>query len=63
MDTVKLKQQKQPKKGWLVVSARIPPDLRDWLRHKHSNEGAVNNLIHSLLDNYRKGKIIVRLEI
>jgi hypothetical protein len=52
------------KHDWPTVAARIPPDLRDWLLNKHSNNGDLSKLIHSLLQKYKDGRILgVRLEV
>lgn len=56
-----------PKKGtktdWMVMSARVPPDVRQLIIEKHKNAGDINKLINALLKKYAYGKIIgIKLE-
>jgi len=46
------------KPGWVVVAARIPPELKEFLKNKHPNNGAISDIIYTLLDKYSKGKIL-----
>jgi len=56
-------REKAKKTGWLVVSARIPPDLKNWILQKHKKDGSINDLIHVLLQRYKDGRIFgVKLE-
>jgi hypothetical protein len=56
--------KKGDKRDWLVVGARVPPDLREWLLQKYPNDGDISKLILCLLKKVRDGKILgVRLEV
>lgn len=47
------------KKGWPVVAARIPVEMRDALKEKFPNEGDISQLIYTLLQKLADGKILI----
>jgi hypothetical protein len=56
---------KQPakKSGWTVVSARVPPDLKDWILQEYKKPGCINDVILLLLQRLRNGRILgIKLE-
>lgn len=46
------------KKGWPVVAARIPRELKQKLEDKHKEKGEVSEVIYALIQKYLEGKIL-----
>ena len=48
----------------LIVSTRLPSNMKTELEKKHPNKGEVSKLLRILVDKYLKGRIIgVNLEL